>query len=169
MKRRWFAVALAAAVVPLSAYLLAPGEERRVRGRLEAVAATLSTPAREPDLARLGRIARLRESFTPDAVIYFEREAMQPIRDRDQISGLAANALSQLGPMKVELRDIRISFRDGSSSVADVRLEVRLVSRDPHTEPETLDARALGLTLRKIDGEWLVASARVAERDDSVR
>jgi hypothetical protein len=50
-----------------------------------------------------------------------------------------------------------------------VHLEGRLVSRDPKADPATLDARSASLTLTKIDGTWLVSSARIGDRDDSIK
>jgi ketosteroid isomerase-like protein len=167
-QNRWLLLGGLAAAVALVGYFLMPSEERRVRARLDALVETLGTPSNEPDVARLARVARLRGYFADDAAVYFEREDHEPIRGRDQILGLAAGALTQLGPFSVELQNLRIAIREGAA-VADVRFESRLVSRDPKADPATLDGRAVGLTLTKIDGTWLVSSARVGERDDSIR
>jgi ketosteroid isomerase-like protein len=167
-RNRWLLLGGLVAAVALVVYLLMPGEERRVRGRLDALAETLGTPPKEPDLARLARVARLRGYFADDAVIYFLGERHEPIRGRDEIVGLAHGALTQLGPFSVELQNVRIAIGE-AGSVADVHLEGRLVSRDPEADPATLDARSASLTLTKIDGTWLVSSARIGDRDDSIK
>jgi hypothetical protein len=113
-------------------------------------------------------VARLRGYFADDAVIYFLGEGHEPIRGRDEIVGLAHGALTQFGPFSVELQNVRISIGE-AASVADVHLEGRLVSRDPKADPATLDARSASLTLTKIDGTWLVSSARIGDRDDSIK
>lgn len=167
-RNRWLLLGGLVAAVALVVYFLMPGEERRVRARLDALAETLGTPSKEPDLARLARVARLRGYFADDAVIYFLDEGHAPIRGRDEIVGLAHGALTQFGPFSVELLNVRIAIGE-AASVADVHLEGRLVSRDPEADPATLDARSASLTLTKIDGTWLVSSARIGVRDDSIK
>jgi hypothetical protein len=54
-------------------------------------------------------------------------------------------------------------------AAADARFKARLVSLAPAGgQPATLDGRMVSLTLRRVDGEWLVTSARIARSDDAV-
>lgn len=50
---------------------------------------------------------------------------------------------------------------------ADVRLNARVLAGGPKEHPQILDARMVALTLRKLDGVWLVAKARIMPTDDS--
>ena len=164
---RTIVVAIGVAVIGLAVYLLRPSEERRVRARLEAGAKALSVPAGETDFARLARLVELRGFLAEDAVVRFAREGQAPIHGRDAIVGLAARALAPMGA-RVELHEVRVTMRD-ANTVADVMLEVRLLSQDPAAESPIIDARSVGLTWRKVDGTWVVVNVRVMESDDSVR
>lgn len=166
---RSIAVIAAAVAVVSAAVLLRPTEERRVRKRLESIAATLGVPAHDGDLARLARSNRVRACLTPDVSVDFEGGQIAPIRDRDAVAGLVARAWvwSPAG-VRVELREMEVSVGDDRVH-ADARFEARVVSLDPGADPPLLDARLVSLTLAKVEGEWLVRSVRVMRSDDSVR
>jgi hypothetical protein len=165
---RWLAGAVVVAAAALVVYLLLPSDERRVRDRVEALAAALATPPNEPDLARLTRVAGLRHHFTEDAAVYFADEAHQPVHGCDAIVGLIGQSLPMLGPFTVQLDNVRIAIRD-DRTVADVHLDGRLVSADGKSEPAVIDARSVGLTLAKVDRAWLVSSVRVMHHDDAMK
>ncbi len=167
-RARWLSVLAAIVVVVGAVYALIPGEERRVRARVDALAAALATPANEPDLKRLARIAGLRRFFTDDVAVYFADEAHQPVRGRDELAGLVGQSMGVLGPFTVRLDNVRIAIRDGNA-IADVHLDGRLLSADGRSEARIIDARSVGLTLTKVDGTWLVSGARVMPSDDAVR
>jgi ketosteroid isomerase-like protein len=166
---RWIAIGVAAVVAAAALYTWWPSDERQVRKRLEALAETASVPAEEADLARLARAQRLRASLREDVRVEFERAEWPPIVGRDPVSALVANSWPQAsGGLTVELEDLSITVAADRAS-ADARFKARLVSLDSSGEPSALDGRMVSLTLRKVDGEWLVASARILRSDDAVR
>ncbi len=165
---RWLAVPLAIAAVGLAAYLLWPSEEHRVRARVEALADSLGVPTGEPDLARLSRAARVREYFTEDVTVDFEAREDLFLRGREAVAGIVARPGPARAGVRIELSKLTITV-DTTRRSADVRCEGRVVSRDPAADPPTLDARLVCLTLRRVDGAWLVSSARVLPRDDAIR
>jgi ketosteroid isomerase-like protein len=165
---RWLVVGAVILAFAVGFYLFRPGEERRVRARLDAIAQTLGTPEKEADMGRLTRLAQLRAALTEDATVYFDKDERQPVRGRDEIAGLASAALTQFGPIRVELRDVRITLRS-DAPVADVYMEVRVVARDSKAEQPALEARRVSVTLKEFDTTWRVASARILPQDDTLR
>ena len=157
-------LALSAAVV-----LLRHSDERQIKKQMAALAEAVSVPAREGDIPRLARAQRVRKALAPDVTVRFEREGWPPVEGRDAVAGLVARRWPQTdGGVTVELRDLAVHV-DSETGLADVRFRARVVSQDAGAEPTTLDGRMVALTLRKIDGDWLVASVRVMESDDAER
>jgi len=164
---RRLVVFLAVAAAAIVAYLAWPNEEHRVRARLEDLAASLSVPPSEPDLARLARASRVRGFFTEDVLVSFEEATERALHGRDEIAGVVARPWGPPSGVKVELLNLQVSVESGGR--ADARLEARAVSLEPGAESATLDARMVALTLRRIDGTWLISSARVMRSDDALR
>jgi len=162
-----WAVGVVLFVLAVAAWRLWPGEERRVRARLEAVAAELSIPPGEAGLARVTRAASVRAFFTDDVAIEVLGAAVQTIRGREEIAAYIARAPIPPQGTRVELLDVDVEMGPDRST-ADVRVGVRIVTASPKDTPDVLDARMIALTLRKVAGAWLIANARVMPTDDSL-
>jgi hypothetical protein len=164
---RWIAIGLAAVAAAAALFLFWPSEERQVRKRLEALAEAASVPAHESDLARLARAQRFRGWLREDVRVAFEQAEWPPIEGRDAVAALVLRPWVQAaGGLRVELEGLSISLGDGRSS-ADARFKARILRPDPDAEPVVLDGRMVSVTLQRVEGEWLVASARIMRSDDA--
>jgi hypothetical protein len=143
-------------IVAVGAWLWWPSEEGRIRRRLTEIAARLSVPANEPDLARVTRIAGLREYLAPSLRV---RYGDQTAASRETILG----ALTQWGRsaegVTVEFVDMQVTV--SNHDVATVYMTVTVTSGD------TIDAREVDVRLANngsaVQAEWLVTSAESRE------
>jgi hypothetical protein len=165
--RRLFLVLVALLVAAVVAWRLWPGEERRIRTRLDALAAGLSIAPGEAGLARLTRAAGVRSFFTEDVAVEVADDPGLTIRGREEIAGYVARLTVPPEGTRVELIEVDTQV-DADRRSADVRATTRIVVRGTTDPPSILDARTIGLTLRKVEGEWLIANARVMPTDDSL-
>jgi len=167
MRTRTLLALLVLAVAAVTAWKLWPSEERKVRSRLEALAAAARVPPNETGLARAARAAGVRQFFAEDVDVQLPAGAGQALHGRDEIVGLAARMPVPPGGAKIELFDVTIEMGPEGDR-ADVRLNARMVTAEPRDAPQILDARMIALTLSKADGRWVVASVRVMPTDDSL-
>jgi len=166
---RWGVGGVLVAVAAAALFFLWPSEERQVRKRLEALAESAGVPAGETDLARLARARRIRAGLRQDVRIVFEEAAWPAIDGRDAVAALIARPWPQSSKgLRVELDDLVIEL-GGDRTTADARFKARILSPDPAAEPIVLDGRMVSATLLRVDGEWLVVSARVLRGDDALK
>jgi hypothetical protein len=165
---KWLLGAVVVAAVAGAAFLWWPNEEAKVRRRLDALAEAVSIPPKEQDLARVARAARSRGFFVEDVTIQLEGFGEPLLRGRDAITGMIARPWDAGHGVRVELSNIRVTI-DETRTGADARFDARAVSLEPGANPPTLDGRMVVLTLRKVDGTWLVAHAHLMPSDDSLR
>jgi hypothetical protein len=166
---RWIAAAVLLVAAGAVLFACWPSEERRVRARLESLAETLSVPAKEGDLERLARAQRLRTALREDVTVAFEREQLPALSGRDAVAALVARPWPMTsGGVKVELQDLVITL-DAARTSADVRFTARVTALDPASNQSTLDGRMVSLTMARVEGVWLVSSARILQSDESIR
>ncbi len=155
------------AALAFGAWRLFPGEERKVRARIESLAAELSIPGGESGLARVTRAAGVRAFFTDDVAVELPEGTGPTIHGPEEIAGFVARASVPPEGTRVELLQVDIDM-DGATKTAEARLNTRVVARAPKDRPPILDARMIALTLKKVEGRWLIANARVMPTDDSL-
>jgi ketosteroid isomerase-like protein len=166
---RWLTGFIVLAAIGVGVFFLWPSEERRVRARLDEIAQALSIPAKEGEIDRLARAQRVRSRLGNDIRVDFEHAQWPEISGRDAVAGLVARAWPQTaGGLRVELEELAVSVADDRAT-ADARFKARLRGTDTSGEPSELDGRLVSVTFQKVDGEWLVSSARVLASDDAVR
>lgn len=156
------------AALAVAAWRLWPGEERRVKARLAALAAELSIPPGEAGLSRVARAARVRHFFTSDVAVEVVNGQGLTIRGPEEIAGYVARLSVPPEGTRVELLDLETEL-SADRLAADARVKTRVVSRAAGDRASSvLDARMIALTLRKIEGDWRIASARVMPTDDAL-
>jgi hypothetical protein len=143
------------AVVIVSALLFVfwPNEERVVRGRLTDIAAIITVPPHETDLARMTRIARLRDYLAPDLRV---RYGTQEAASRDMVLGALAQ-WQQADGLKVEFVDVQVTRDPARPDAASAYLTAKMTGRD------SVDAREADVRLARVDGKWVVTAAETRE------
>lgn len=151
------AVLLLVAGVLLAAvgYAVWPNEERVIRGRLSDVASILSIPAGETELARIERVAHLRDYLAADVRVRFGGQ------ETASLDSVVA-ALIQWGrvpdAVKVEFVDVQVTLDAARRDAATAYLTARISGRD------SVDVRRGEVRLARTAGKWIVTGAETRER-----
>ena len=127
---------------------------RVVKHRLGAVAAALSVPESETEIARIARLAQLRSYLAEDLRI---RAGAQEINSRDAAVAVAAAWRPQAGSGDVHFADTQIFIE--SDTAAHAYLAVELTSLDRESGHPTVDSRDASVGLAKRNGEWVITTA----------
>lgn len=136
---------------------------RAVKRHLGELAATLSVPANDTDLARVARIAHLRHFFADDVRIRVGAGGLE-ITSREALLAAVSTLRPPAGGWDVRFVDTLVKMDSGSSGRAYMMVEV--TSRDARTArptPVSIDAREASVTLVKRNGDWLITSAELRE------
>jgi len=128
------------------------GPERIVKQRLDALAVALSPPA-NGEAAMIGRIAALRGYFAPDVHIRFGAEEVD---SRDALVAILGRWQPPKDGFHLEFVDVVVHMI--SPDTAHVSLTAQVASPDPN-DRTLLDAREGTVTMKKVDGEWVIAAA----------
>ena len=131
---------------------------RAVKQRLGQVAAALSVPEGETDIARVARLARLRRYMAEDLRVL---AGAQEIRSRDAALAVAAGWKPPHGSGDVHFADVQVFVE--SETAAHAYLAVELTSRDRPSGQPTVDSRDASVSLAKSNGEWVVTIAESKE------
>ena len=132
---------------------------RAVKRRLGEVAATLSMPANEPQMATVARLARLRSFLAPD--IHLRAAAVgRELTSRDEALAVAASWKPSPNGWDVHFADLRITL--DSATAARVFMTVEVTTPSPQGQP-TIDARDATVALALQDREWVVTEAESKE------
>jgi hypothetical protein len=127
---------------------------RMVKHRLGEVAAALSVPESETDIARVARLAQLRRYLADDLRV---RAGGEEVRSRDAAVGLAAGWKPEAGSGDVQFADVQVFIE--SDRAAHAYLAVELKSLDRESGHATVDARDASVSLAKQNGEWVITAA----------
>lgn len=133
---------------------------RAVQRRLSEIAAALSVPDNEAAVARVARAAQLRKYLAPDVQV---RMGPSEIVSRDQIVGAVAAFAPAPGGWNIQFVDVQVRVNHTTNADADAYMTVEVNSHDPRTGQPTVDAREAAATMKKIDGEWVVATAETKD------
>jgi hypothetical protein len=128
---------------------------RAIKQRLGEVAAALSVPAPDNDIARLERLAQLRKYLAEDVRIEI-REA-QPIVSRDAALALVGSFRPAAGGVDVQFVDTQVQVDSADQGRAYLTVEV--TTPDRQTGERTVDSREARVTLARRGGEWVITSA----------
>jgi hypothetical protein len=127
---------------------------RAVKHRLGEVAAALSVPENEADIARLGRLAQLRHYLADDLVI---KTGVNEIRSRDTAVAIAAGWKPQPGSGDIHFADVQVFIE--SDTTAHAYLAVEVTNLDRESGHAVVDSRDASVSLAKRDGEWVITAA----------
>jgi hypothetical protein len=133
---------------------------RAVKRQLGELAARLSIPANETDLARVARIAQLRRHFAADVRVQSGTDGAA-LTSRDALLAAISALRAPTSGWEVQFVDVQIQM--DSSSASRAYMTVELKGRDPRTGDPTVDAREATVTLAKQDGAWVVTTAESRE------
>jgi hypothetical protein len=132
---------------------------RAVQRRLSQIAAALSAPDDEAPVTRVARAAQLRKFLAQDVRVRLG-DASEAV-SREQIVGAVSSFTPPAGGWNVQFVDVRVQVNHDTSANADAYLTLEVNGRDPRTGQPTVDTREAAATLKKIDGEWVVATAEL--------
>ena len=125
---------------------------RVVKHRLGEIAAALSVPPDESDMARVARLGQLRRLLSDD--IHISVGARPEITSADMALAVAGSWRPAPGSGDVHFADVQIFIE--SDAAAHAYLSVELTNLDRESGQKVIDARDASVDLRKRGGEWLV-------------
>ena len=159
MSRTWKVglLLLVAAVVAGTVRAWLASDRRLIERQLDRLAAAASVIGSEVPVARMAAAARVGEFFTSDVIISAD-DGSSTIGGRDAVTALAMQARGASGALRVSFDDVQIALTD--STGATVYMTASASSRDAQGAG-LLDAREVSVTLRKVEGAWLIARVDV--------
>jgi hypothetical protein len=133
---------------------LFPSDEAQIRALLDRVAEAVSSDGSDGDLARLGRVAGLRQDVHPDLFV----DAGPPFRElrgREAVIAAAARTGGAIRELDVAFVDVAITVdEDGQHGRATLVAEARF--RDGDGAGRTYDARELDLQFQRYEDRWVI-------------
>ena len=127
---------------------------RAVKRQLGEVAAVLSVPAGEQDVARLARLARLRQFLSDDIRI---RIGDRAIGSRDVILGAMSTFTPPAGGVDVQFVDTKVAMDSETMAHASARVDV--TTFDQRNGQPTQDSEDATMTLEKREDRWVITGA----------
>jgi hypothetical protein len=132
---------------------------RALKRQMGEIAAALSVPANESDVARIARIAQLGRHLAADVRVH---AGADDISSRDAVLGaLSARKLAAAG-VDVQFVDTQV-FID-SDTVARAYMLVEIGTPDPRGGQPTIERQDASVRLEKRDGQWLITNVESKER-----
>ena len=131
---------------------------RAVKQRLGEVAAALSVPEGETEIARVVRVVRLRGCLADDLRIL---AGSRDITSRDTALAIASGWKPPHGSGDVHFADVQVFIE--SETAAHAYLAVELTSLDRPSGQPTVDSRDASVSLAKRNGEWVITAAESKE------
>lgn len=128
---------------------------RAIKLRLGQIAAALSVPSPDSDIARLERLAQLRKYLASDVRI--DVAGAQLMTSREAILGVVGSFRPAAGGIDVQFVDTQVTV--DSADQGRAYLTVKVTTPDRQTGERTIDSREATVTLARRAGEWLVTSA----------
>lgn len=141
------------------AWWLFPTDARRVRAACHELAASLSAPPRESEVARLARLAQLARHLAPEVSV--EAEGLDTrIEGRDQAVTLAGRLDPTPAGRTVTLEDLHVAIGEDRRS-ADVDTVVVVGEPDASGGPDNVERRQVTMVWAKTQDGWRLARAVV--------
>ena len=141
-------------------WLMLPSEEERILQQIENLAEAASIEAGESALIRAARGARLAGHFTERARVDLGRP-FQVLEGRAALTALATALRVPPDGIAVAILDATVNF-ERRLMVATGSMTARAASQSIAGE-ELFGVRTFTLTLRHVDGEWLIDDMRAVD------
>ena len=148
----------AVAVVGLGWWLF-PTDARRVRAACHELAASLSAPAQESEVARLARLAQFARHLALDVSVEAESVAAR-LEGRDQVMAAVGQLRASPGGVTVTLDEVTVAIREGRRS-ADVQAVATVREPGVNGGPDTVEERRVVMEWVRTEGGWQIARAIV--------
>lgn len=160
--RRVAAIVLTAVALAAGAwFLLAPVDDgAAVRARLAALADMVNRSTVD-GLGPQARSVQLGAFFAQDVDVELG-EGSAPIRGRDTVIGMAERLQPRTAAFRLEFEDVSIAIAPGGET-ADVHLTAEFIRRSITTGDESLDAREFTIGMRRVGGEWQIATVTAVD------
>lgn len=133
-----------------------PDDEARIRAVLERIADGVSSGSDESEVGRIARAASLRNDLDPEILV----DAGPPfvrMKGRDSVIGTAARLNGAIRNLEIVFDDVAIDV-SGDTATASLTAEAHF---DEGRGGRGMEARELDITLRRLDGRWVIADVRL--------
>jgi len=148
---------LLAVLIGVGAYRWWTGEEHIIKERLNSLAVVLS-PSGDSEFTTISRIGQLRGYFAPDVRVHFGGDE---VISRDAVLALLARWQPPSKNLKVEFVDVSVTVEEDTALAS---LTAKISNTDASAAEDPIaDAREGVLTLRKLNGEWVISSVESTE------
>ena len=156
--RRIAGAAAVIAALGLAAWFLVGGgdETTIITARLNTLAGEINQSTVD-GLGTAARAVQLSTYFTEDIEIDLG-QGTAPIRGRATVIGMAERLQPRTAAFKLSFEDITVVL-DPSAATATVHLTAEVTRRSITTGEASLDAHEFSLAMRKVNGEWQIATA----------
>ncbi len=145
-------VVVLAVVLSWLAYIELLNPQREVRQRMNAVASALSTAREGTDLARLGRVMRLKDYLAEDVRVVGDG---RQIDSRDGVMDAAARWATAGNGLSVDFIDLSVTMSpDGGS--AESFFTAQISSSGAASSAPTVESRDVITDLVRRNGQWLI-------------
>jgi hypothetical protein len=104
----------------------------------------------------VARAAQLSMYLTEDIEVDLGQGAV-PIRGRATIVGMAERLQPRTAAFRLHFEDVTVSVDPGGQT-ASVHLTAEFIRRSFTTGEESLDAREFSLSMRRVGGDWQIAT-----------
>jgi len=126
---------------------------RALQRQMGEIAAVLSVPASESDVARIARLAQLRRHLAESIRV---RAGTAEISSRDAVLGAVSAWKPPVTGVDVQFVDTQV-FID-SETAARAYMSVEVATPDPRGGQPAIDRQDTSVRLEKRDGQWLITS-----------
>jgi hypothetical protein len=134
---------------------LFPSDEAQIRALLDRVAEAVGSGEDDGDLARLGRVAGLRQEFHPELFV----DAGPPFRElrgREAVVAAAARTGAVLHELEISFVDVVITVDEGGEQgSATLVAEARF--REGDAEARAYEARELDVLFVRHEDRWVIS------------
>src|SRR5262245_16831715 len=143
---------LLAVLIGIFAYRWWTGEEHIIKERLNSLAVVLS-PSGSSEFTTISRIGQLRGYFAPDVRVHIGGDE---VISRDALLAILAKWQPPSKSLKVEFVDVSVTVEEDTALAS---LTAKISNTDSSAAEDPIaDAREGVLTLRKLNGEWVISS-----------